>query len=351
MKEGYTWATCSKVIQSEVKTLQTELSNLCGQNLLGIYLHGSLALGGFQPRRSDINVIVVTGQRMDLETKRACMTMLLRVSPMPCPIDIRFLVQSALFPFQHPLLCDFQYDETWRETAQQDLRDGSWKDWHEHAWRDPDLTIDLTVLHHAGICLCGRPISEMFPAVSAHTFQEAIIQTMQIARDHPTQDPVSFVLNACRVSACLQEGLILSKDAGGRWGLAHLPDQYHPLFEQSLALYRGEPLGQVVGRALLEAFAKALLKKMPNASPLTGWETPRLPDEDAAFEALILERWLDDGGIQDAAFDREDLADAEVLNQFHRWKPQARASAGKSAPAFAKHSSDVARALARVLKK
>lgn len=139
MKEGYTWITCSKVIQSEVKTLQTELSHLCGQNLLGIYLHGSLALGGFQPRRSDINVIVVTGQRMDLETKRACMTMLLRVSPMPCPIGIRFLVSSALCPFQHPLPCDFQYDETWRETAHQDLHDGSWKDWHERTRHDPDL--------------------------------------------------------------------------------------------------------------------------------------------------------------------------------------------------------------------
>lgn len=317
MKEGYTWATCSKVIQSEVKTLQTELSHLCGQNLLGIYLHGSLALGGFQPRRSDIDVIVVTGQRMDLETKRACITMLLRVSKMPCPIDIRFLVQSRLFPFQHPLPCDFQYDETWRETTQQDLRDGSWKDWHERTWRDPDLTIDLTVLHHAGIRLCGKPITEMFPPVSAHPFQEAIIQTMQIARDHPMQNPVSFVLNDCRASAYLQEGLILSKDAGGMWGLTHLPDQYHPLFEQSLALYRGEPLGQVVGRVLLEAFAKALLKMMPNASPLTCLETPRLPDEDAAFEAQVLERWLDDGGIPNAASDREDLSDAEVLNQLH----------------------------------
>lgn len=105
------------------------------------------------------------------------------------------------------------------------------------------------------------------------------------------------------------------------WGLAHLPDQYHPLFEQSLALYRSEPLGQMVGRVLLEAFAEAVLKTMPNASPLMGLETPRLPDEDAAFEALALERWVNDGGMQNAASDREDLADAEVLYQFHRWKP------------------------------
>jgi hypothetical protein len=54
--------------------------------------------------------------------------------------------------------------------------------------------------------------------------------------------------------------------------------------------------------------------KMPNASPLMCLETPRLPDEDAAFEALVLERWLDDGGTQDTTSDREDLADADVLN-------------------------------------
>jgi len=76
----YTWTTCSKVIQFEVTTLQTELQRLLGKNLLGIYLHGSCALGGFQPGRSDIDVIVVTAQRVDLETKRRCIEPLLRIS-------------------------------------------------------------------------------------------------------------------------------------------------------------------------------------------------------------------------------------------------------------------------------
>jgi hypothetical protein len=67
----------------------------------------------------------------------------------------------------------------------------------------------------------------------------------------------------------------------------------------------------------VKTLQKAVLKTMPNASPLIGLETPRLPDEDAAFEVLALERWLDDGGIQDATSDREDLAEVEVLNQFH----------------------------------
>jgi hypothetical protein len=47
----------------------------------------------------------------------------------------------------------------------------------------------------------------------------------------------------------------LSKDAGGVWGLAHLPEQYHPLIQQALALYRSERLGRPVGHAAWDDFA------------------------------------------------------------------------------------------------
>jgi hypothetical protein len=110
-------------------------------------------------------------------------------------------------------------------------------------------------------------------------------------------------------------------------------------------------LGQVVGRALLEAFAEALMKKMTKESQRTCSETRRLQDEDAAVEAQAMERWLNDGGTQDSPPDGGSPIDDDVLNRFHTWRPQARADAGKSAPAFAKHSSNVARALARALKR
>lgn len=32
---------------------------ILGNNLVGLYLHGSLALGGFNPRRSDVDYIAV----------------------------------------------------------------------------------------------------------------------------------------------------------------------------------------------------------------------------------------------------------------------------------------------------
>jgi predicted nucleotidyltransferase len=251
----YTWENCSKVIQSEVNTLQTELQRLLDQNLLGMYLHGSLALGGFQPERSDIDVIVVTAQRINLETKRRCIELLLRISRMPCPLDIRFLVQQDLFPYQHPLLCDLHYSESWRENYQQELRTGTWKHWNDSVMRDPDLAVHLTILHRFGICLYGKPIAEVIPPVPERDFREAIIKDVQVAQGEPLYDPISYILNACRVCAYLYDGAILSKDAGGVWGLAHLPEQYHLLIHQALALYRSERLGRPVGHVAWDDFA------------------------------------------------------------------------------------------------
>ncbi len=255
MGQQYTWETCSRVIQSQVRTLQTESQRVLKENLAGFYLHGSLVLGGFNPSRSDVNIVVVTKQGMDTEVKRTLVSLLLRVSKMPCPVSIHFLAQNAIFPFQHPLPYDLYYDEAMREHAQQDMRNDTWKRWNDRIEHDPALTIILTVLQLHGICLAGEPPAKTLPSVPEHAFRETLVANVQIAQQHPLHDPISFVLNACRVAAYLHDHTILSKDAGGVWGLASLPEQYHPLIQQLLALYRSERPGRPVGHAALQDFA------------------------------------------------------------------------------------------------
>jgi len=267
----YSWATCPQPVREQINNLVATLQQMLSDNLVGIYLHGSLALGSFHPTRSDIDVVVLTGQNMDLEVKHAIMACLLRLSKMPCPLDIRFLVEHDLFPFHHPLPCDLSYSETRREQYQQDLRSGNWKHWNDAIHYDPDLTIFLTVLHHHGICLYGKPLMEALPSIPEHDFREAIVNNFQVAREHPLQDLVSFVLNACRVSAYLQRSMILSKDAGGVWGLGHLPEQYHPLIHQALARSRGESPTRPVGYAALDDFATSIHQAIlaPEDLPMT----------------------------------------------------------------------------------
>ncbi len=254
MGQQYTWETCSRVIQSEVRTLQTESQKVLAENFVGFYLHGSLALGGFNPARSDINIVVVTRQGIDVEARRMLVSLLLRVSKMPCPVSIHVLAQQSIFPFQLPLPYELYYNETMRDQAQQYVRNTTWTHWNNSAY-NADLPIILTVLRLQGISLAGEPPSKTLPVVPEHAFRGALVANVQVAQREPLHAPISFVLNACRVLAYLQDRVMLSKDAGGVWGLASLPQQYHPLIQQLLALYRGEAPGRPVGHTALKDFA------------------------------------------------------------------------------------------------
>lgn len=252
--ERYDWTNCPKVIKAEMNTLQTEFSRLSGLHLSGIYLHGSLALGGFQPARSDIDMIVVTSEQIGAASERVAIELLLRVSKFPSPVDVYFLLEHDITPFQQPLPFMLHYSEQRREDYEQMLRSNAWKQENEQRQYDSSLAIYLTVLHRKGICLVGKPIEEIFPHVSEQIFRDALVANFQELQKRRLQDIVSFVLNACRSYAYLCDGALLAKDEGADWGLAYLPEIYHPLIQQALALYRSEKLRRSVGRSLLDGF-------------------------------------------------------------------------------------------------
>src|ERR1019366_8914430 len=119
----YNWTNVSKVIKAEVITLQSGLTRLLDQQLQGIYLHGSLALGGFQPARSDINIIAVVTGEIDSALKAELVTLLLLVSNRPRPIDIYVVTEKALFPFQPSVSFAFRYNEQLRYPPQHAIPD------------------------------------------------------------------------------------------------------------------------------------------------------------------------------------------------------------------------------------
>jgi predicted nucleotidyltransferase len=258
----YDWANVSKVIKAEVNTLQTEFEHILERKLLGIYLEGSLASGGFQPARSDINVIAVVKENIDISLKRGLVELLLRISNMPRPLDVYVLAEKDLSPLQLPLSFELHYNEQLREAMQQEMRDGSWQHWNDTTHSDSELTISLAILQRSGIVLSGKPIEDTLPAIPETTFREALVQSLEVARARLPQDPIAFVLNACRTIAYWQDGSVLSKDAGGNWGLVHLPERFHALIEQSLAFYRGEALKRPVGRGVLNDFAEYISSAM-----------------------------------------------------------------------------------------
>ncbi|GER90440.1 adenylyltransferase [Dictyobacter vulcani] len=252
----YNWTNCSKVIKAEVNTLLTEFPRLLGDNLLGIYLHGSLAAGGFNPERSNINLLIVTAHQLEDDVRHKLVELLLRMSRVPAPLDCIFAIKQDT---QAPWPIDLHYHEKVREEYQLARRSNNWQLLDSSASLSTSQQVLIfQALHDYGICLYGQPIAEAIPQPTASTYRTALIQEMHVALQNSLRDPIAFVLNGCRALAYLRSGSQLSKRDAAIWGLTQLPEEYRGLIQQVQALYQGERLGRPVGRSTLDSFTRLL---------------------------------------------------------------------------------------------
>src|SRR3990170_7900070 len=112
---------------------------------------------------------------------------------------------------RHKTPFDFHFGDNWREQLQQQMADGRWLARNDETRVDRDLAAHITMTLSRGVCLYGRSIGEVFPAVPRDDYIDSIVSDFEWAKARIAENPVYFILNACRVLACLSEGLILSK--------------------------------------------------------------------------------------------------------------------------------------------
>jgi hypothetical protein len=249
------WHSCPPSVHAQVQRVCEQTQTLLDQTLVGIYLHGSLALGCFNVELSDFDLLIVTRQRIPVEIKRQLMGSFLQISQAPCPLELSVLVFSEMHPFQHPLPFDLHYSEFWRQRVQEDLTTGVWRQWNATTHCDPDLAAHLTVARHRGLTLVGQPAAEVLPLVPSQDYLSSLLSDYQDARPVRQQKPVYFILNACRIHAYLSQQRICSKDEGGRYGLEVLPAFFHPFLQRALDLYRGHQSDDSFDEGTLTAFA------------------------------------------------------------------------------------------------
>jgi streptomycin 3"-adenylyltransferase len=232
-------ATAQTQLDELVSALQPQLAD----NLVGVYLHGSLAMGCFNPQSSDIDLLVAIQHSLDPQAKRRVAELLLDQSNAPHPLEISFLTQANLRPWRHPTPFDFHYSETWRQRYEQELANGDRWRWSEEPSTDSDLAAHIMITNHRGICLYGAPIPQAFPSVPEKDYVDSIVGDFRwaVEGERLVANPVYFVLNACRVYAYLLERRIYSKEEGAVWALEQpgiLSEQWPPIVSQALTVYR-----------------------------------------------------------------------------------------------------------------
>jgi predicted nucleotidyltransferase len=223
---GYDWKTCPSNIKDFIFNLQKGITENISGDFVGFYLHGSLAMGGFNPKSSDIDVLVITNKSMKVKEKRKLAQFFLYYSNSPYPIEISFLNTKQLKDWQHPCPFDFHFSEFWRKRYENDLLRGTYKFINEDSKTDTDLVAHITITNNRGICVEGEPIDEIFPSVPRSDYISSIVGDYQDCLENIEEDPIYCSLNLIRVFWYLKEGVISSKQEAGNWGLKTFPQKF-----------------------------------------------------------------------------------------------------------------------------
>ncbi|MFD0051663.1 aminoglycoside adenylyltransferase domain-containing protein [Actinomycetes bacterium NPDC127524] len=205
--------------------LQKKISEIINDDLISIYIHGSLAMGGFNPNSSDIDVLAITNKSMTVETKRKLAKLLLTHSSSPFPVEISFLNTEQLKVWQHPCPFDFHYSECWRERYANDLLSGTEIFLNGDVNTDADLAAHITITNKRGVCVYGKSIEEAFPLVPSSDYLSSITGDFTNCIKNIEEDPIYCTLNLIRVYWYLKDRVISSKLEAGNWGVSTFPKE------------------------------------------------------------------------------------------------------------------------------
>jgi len=191
------WRDQGEVVRSAIGRLMPDS--------IGIYVHGSAALGDFGPA-SDLDVLVVVDDGPEREWDAIGKALLAAVTDEP-PVELSVVGLAAAaapappWPF---LLHVNSGQQRWVAGG-----DGG----------DPDLVAHYAVVRAAAVVLHGADAHTVVGPVG----REELLAYLsgELAWGCAEADQRYAILNACRAVAYADEDLLLSKVAGGQWWLEH----------------------------------------------------------------------------------------------------------------------------------
>ncbi len=227
-------------------------AEIFGDNLTGIYLHGSAVMGCFQAQKSDLDLIFVVEREISDAEKLDFLAYVAEWNG-EAPekgIELSIVRESFCRPFVYPTPFELHFSQAHLKWYQENPQDYVEK----MKGVDRDLAAHFTIIERFGTSLYGKPVPRVFGPVPREDYTDSIVSDMEEAKEDILENPVYVILNLCRVLAYLKGGecageepsvsmaspepLILSKKGGGEWGLKFLPQGFRGLIETALVCYR-----------------------------------------------------------------------------------------------------------------
>lgn len=241
-----------RATKEQLDALTVLLYESTRENLVGLYVHGSLAMGCFNPTTSDVDLLAITRRPLEPASRLQILSGLLALSGAPHPVEISIVYYAQIDPWKHPTSFDLHYSEVWRAVTQAVLAGKPGV--ALPSGEDTDLAAHFTVLRERGFCLAGTPIAELQLAVPWHDYLDSLRCDFAWAVAERKAGPIYIVLNACRSWAAATNGVVLSKAEGADWAVARVPTRFRPLVECARAAYAGDRICPDIDPAQADAF-------------------------------------------------------------------------------------------------
>ncbi|MBK8027448.1 MAG: DUF4111 domain-containing protein [Chloroflexi bacterium] len=235
-------ATPHQSVQPLLDRIVAGFRTVLGENLVGIYLHGSLALGGFNPATSDVDFLVVIWKPLDDLTRQAVVALTLELAEdAPAKgLEFSIVLLRETQDFLYPTYFEFHYSRDWHQA------------YGEHgaapstASVDPDLAAHFTITRRRGIVLYGPPIDTVFGPVPEADYRTRLsgMPNRSWTTSRRTRSTASLTCAACWLTCARARHVKLE---GGQWGMEHLDATFGPLIAQARRLPGGSGLASRVG--------------------------------------------------------------------------------------------------------
>lgn len=234
-----------------------------GEKLTGVYLHGSMAFGCYNPLKSDIDFIVAVNSPVSVEEKTEYVAGLIELeSRADSPkkgIEMSVVLEEVCRRFVYPTPFELHYSDAHKERFLADPEEFC----KSMYGTDKDLAAHFTVIRAVGRMLCGKPIGEVFGEVKREYYLDSIMYDVGNAVQDIVGDPIYVVLNLCRSAAFVLGCGVLSKADGAVWAEANIPQKYLPVVNAAAESYRGNSnFPRDISAELLREFAEYMLAEI-----------------------------------------------------------------------------------------
>lgn len=207
--------------------------SILGEDVIGVYLHGSAVMGGLRPG-SDIDCLAVTRRRTTDTEKRSLIDQLTRISRRGDrtvrSIELEVIVQSDVRPWRYPPRSDFKYGD-WLGDA---FDRGELVPMGEV---DPDVSLLITAVLGADRPVFGPPAAEVLDPVPTADVRRAVIDHLPLLDGWLDGDEANVTLTFARIWVTLETDRIVPKDVAADWVLDRIPEEHRPVLEKARIIY------------------------------------------------------------------------------------------------------------------